>query len=70
MFYVNSIILKINIMNKHLNVCFKFLVFIVVIIIVFIAVIIIFNVYFTSFYVMHFELPLCMKCAINLPCLA
>ncbi len=31
-----------------------------------------FNDYFTSFYVKHFELPLCMKCAIliNLPCLA
>ncbi len=28
--------------------------------------------YFTFFYVKHFELPLCMKCAIqiNLPCLA
>ncbi len=49
---------------------FKFLVFIVVIIIifeflVFIVVIIIFlNDYFTYFYVKHFELPLCMKCAI------
>ncbi len=31
---------------------------------VFIAVIIIFNDYFTFFYVKHFELPLCMKCAI------
>ncbi len=29
-----------------------------------IAVIIILNDYFTSFYVKHFELPLCMKCAI------
>ncbi len=30
------------------------------------------NDYFTFFYVKHFELPLCMKCAvqINLPCLA
>ncbi len=30
------------------------------------------NDYFTLFYVKHFELPLCMKCAIqiNLPCLA
>ncbi len=36
---------------------FKFLVFIVVIIYFF-------NDYFTSFYVKHFELPLCMKCAI------
>ncbi len=29
------------------------------------------NDYFTFFYVKHFELPLCMKCAIqiNLPCL-
>ncbi len=37
----------------------------------FIAVIIIVSYYFTSFYVNHFELPLCMKCAIqiNLPCL-
>ncbi len=26
--------------------------------------IIIFNVYYNSFYVKHFELPLCMKCAI------
>ncbi len=31
---------------------------------VFIAVIINFNDYFTFFYVKHFELPLCMKCAI------
>ncbi len=36
---------------------FKFLVFIAVIIIIF-------NDYFTSFYVKHFELPLCMRCAI------
>ncbi len=30
------------------------------------------NDYFTFFYVKHFELPMCMKCAIqiNLPCLA
>ncbi len=30
------------------------------------------NDYFTFFYVKHFELPLCMKCAIQikLPCLA
>ncbi len=30
------------------------------------------NDYFTLFYVKHFELPMCMKCAIqiNLPCLA
>ncbi len=29
------------------------------------------NDYFTFFYVKHFELPMCMKCAIqiNLPCL-
>ncbi len=47
---------------------FKFLVFIVVIIIIFnslfLLLIIIFNDHFTSFYVKHFELPLCMKCAI------
>ncbi len=30
------------------------------------------NDYFTFFYVKHFELPMCIKCAIqiNLPCLA
>ncbi len=35
----------------------------------FLVFIIISNVYFTSFYVKHFELPLCMKCANKLPCL-
>ncbi len=42
---------------------FSFLVSIVVIITI-IFVFLVFNDYFTSFYVKHFELPLCMKCAI------
>ncbi len=28
------------------------------------------NDYFTFFYVKHFELPMCMKCAIQITCLA
>ncbi len=49
------------------SLCFALAVFIVVIVFLFVCLIIVFiiiNVYFTSFYVKHFELPLCMKCAI------
>ncbi len=49
------------------SLCFALAVFIVVIVFLFVCLVIVFiiiNVYFTSFYVKHFELPLCMKCAI------
>ncbi len=39
-------------------------VFIVVVLFNFLFLLLFFNVYVTSFYVKHFELPLCMKCAI------
>ncbi len=54
----------------YLNKCVYHFVFIVVVFFflggggVFLVFIIICNVYLTSFYVKHFELPPCMKCAV------
>ncbi len=64
-----------GVLESFLMFVFKFLVFIVVIIIInslFWLLWLLFHVYFPSFYVKHFELPLYEMCYINkiaLPCL-
>ncbi len=53
-----------NSFKIHFYIILFLLLWVFFVLVFFIPCFIIFNVYFTSFYVKHFELPLCMKCDI------